>query len=549
LYISIMSIIKRRSIALQFFFFTLLFFSCQQKPPRLGMPKHFSGTIPDTITIASYNVENLFDMVDNGDEYPEYKPNKCNWTNNTFQIKCSNIASVLAQINADIAVLVEVENENALSGLRAALAEKNCPYPFYALGGAANKGSVMPVVLSKFPILGEKTFEVSEAGSTHDRNMLEAAVYLGRDTLTVFACHWPSKTHKESARITNARLLASRLKEIPRGKDYVVAGDFNEDWDECESFHTTGLDDTKGVTGVNHVLGTVSSQPGTFVAYHKKSGRVSDSAVALFDPWLEVPEVRRFTTVYKGRCETPDHILLPPSMFDSAGISYVDNSFSPFTWNGRLMKDGAPYRWQMRFAKGGRFHVGDGYSDHLPILARLCRRPYTQRELPDTSDADESVTRSVGNGGGFEDGADGWVSCVKGVRVSRDTVAPHTGAYCLAISGRAGQNATSARCRMIAPPSCGPGGCTLRLWLRGEGSMCFRTKVADAGRWTYFRGEEFTPAKAGKYTDYAFKRWTAISLPLAPAPESQKEFDVEIRAKKDKEVKLFVDDMRIDCNN
>jgi hypothetical protein len=155
----------------------------------------------------------------------------------------------------------------------------------------------------------------------------------------------------------------------------------------------------------------------------------------------------------------------------------------------------------------------------------------------------------VGNGGGFEDGADGWVSCVKGVRVSRDTVAPHTGAYCLAISGRAGQNATSARCRMIAPPSCGPGGCTLRLWLRGEGSMCFRTKVADAGRWTYFRGEEFTPAKAGKYTDYAFKRWTAISLPLAPAPESQKEFDVEIRAKKDKEVKLFVDDMRIDCNN
>ena len=117
----------------------LLLFSCQQKPHRLGMPNNFSATIPDTITIVSYNVENLFDMVDNGDEYPEYKPNRSNWTNNTYQIKCANIASVLAQVNADIAVLVEVENENALSGLLSALAEKKCPYPFYALGRRTNR--------------------------------------------------------------------------------------------------------------------------------------------------------------------------------------------------------------------------------------------------------------------------------------------------------------------------------------------------------------------------------------------------------------------------
>ncbi|HMD68033.1 MAG TPA: endonuclease/exonuclease/phosphatase family protein, partial [Chitinivibrionales bacterium] len=299
----------------------LLLFSCQQKQQRLGMPKNFSAAIPDTLVIVSYNVENLFDMIDNGDEYPEYKPNHSNWTNNTYQIKCANIASVLAQVNADIAVLVEVENENALSGLLSALAEKKCPYPYYALGGGAGGGSVMPVVLSKFPVLWEKTFGVAIGASQHTRNMLETAVYLGTETLTVFACHWPSKTHRESSRLANARLLAERLASLPKGRDYVVAGDFNEDYDECETFRTTGFDDTKGVTGLNHVLGTVSSAPGKFVVFRRKSDVASDTGVALFDPWLELPEARRLTTVYKGRPETPDHILLPASMFDTMGIS------------------------------------------------------------------------------------------------------------------------------------------------------------------------------------------------------------------------------------
>ena len=173
------------------------------------------------------------------------------------------------------------------------------------------------------------------------------------DTLTVFACHWPSKTHKESNRLANAKLLAERLASLPKGRDYVVAGDFNEDYDECETFRTTGLDDTRGVTGLNNVLGTVSSAPGKFVVYRRKIDVASSTGIALFDPWLELPEARRLTTVYKGRPETPDHILLPPSMFDTTGISYVDNSFAPFTWNGRLTKDGAPFRWQMRFTKSG----------------------------------------------------------------------------------------------------------------------------------------------------------------------------------------------------
>lgn len=525
-------------------FFLLLVFSCQQKPQRLGMPANFNGTIPDTITIVSYNVENLFDMVDNGDEYPEYRPNHSNWTNNTYQIKCANIASVLAQINADIAVLVEVENENALSGLRAALAERKCFYPYYALGNGAGNSSVMPVVQSKFPLLWEKTFGVAAGAWQHSRNMLETAVYLGSDTLIVLACHWPSKTHKESDRLANAKLLADTLALLPKSRDYVVAGDFNEDYDECETFHTTGLDDTKGVTGLNHVLGTASSAPGKFVVFRRKSEVASDTAIALFDPWLELPEARRLTTVYKGRPETPDHILLPASMFDTMGISYVDNSFTPFTWNGRLTKDGAPFRWQMRFTKNGPIHMGEGYSDHLPVLAKLCRKPYRLPDSPAVGGLDKQDRAGVW--GGFADGVDGWVSCVKHVAVARDSASPHSGSHCLAITGRAAANASAARCRISVSGACPNDSRALSLWLKGTGSLCFRLRPVCGDTWTYFRGEEFTPGKAGKYTDYMFEKWTNISLPLGSVTGS--EIDVELRTKKDKEAKLFIDDVKIVCD-
>jgi endonuclease/exonuclease/phosphatase family metal-dependent hydrolase len=537
---------KHHPVGLAFFFIALLlFFACQNKPGRIGMPRNFIRVIPDTVTIVSYNVENLFDMVDNGDEYPEYKPNEHNWTNNTYHLKLDNIASVLAAINPDIAVLVEIENENAVQGLCAALAVKKCAYPYYALGGQAIKGSVMPVVLSKFPVLSETSFGVTTGAPLHDRNMLEARIYLGRDTLTVFACHWPSKTHRESARLANAKLLAERLAEVPRGKDYIVAGDFNEDYDECETFHTLGFDDTRGVTGINHVLKTVRSPPQRYVEFEKARDLATDTAHAHYDPWLDVPQARRFTTVFKGRPETPDHIFLPASMFDTAGISYVNNSFSPFTWNGRLLKDGAPYRWQMRYTRLGAYHTGEGFSDHLPLVARLCRCAY-KPETGDTSGQSQQVP--TGALGGFEDGMDGWVSGVKQVGVVRDTVAPHSGAYCLAIYGRAGSNASAARCRLARPSSCGTHQASLRLWVRGKGSMCFRSKPSDASRWTYFKGEDFTPTKGGNYTDYVFEKWTSISLPLAFAPGSEKEIDVEIRTKKDKEVRLFVDDVKIVCN-
>jgi hypothetical protein len=132
------------------------------------------------------------------------------------------------------------------------------------------------------------------------------------------------------------------------------------------------------------------------------------------------------------------------------------------------------------------------------------------------------------------------------VKVVRDTLNPYAGRYSLFLEGKAKDNASAARSRIAVPVQCGAG--ALAMAVRGNGSLCLRLKGADEKKWTYFKGEDFSPAKAGKYTDYTFKKWTNISLPLEIVPGSEKEIDVEIRTKKDKEIRLFLDDVKIVCN-
>ena len=67
--------------------------------------------------VASYNVENLFDLKHDGTEYREYIPNtKSNWNKKTYNIKLKNISKVINELDADIIALQEIESKKALKG-------------------------------------------------------------------------------------------------------------------------------------------------------------------------------------------------------------------------------------------------------------------------------------------------------------------------------------------------------------------------------------------------------------------------------------------------
>jgi hypothetical protein len=92
--------------------------------------------------------------------------------------------------------------------------------------------------------------------------------------------------------------------------------------------------------------------------------------VVLYEPWYELEPEKRGSSVYQGRWQTPDRILLAPGLFDREGFAYSPGSFRVL--RARFLVDpqsGFPLRW--RHAGRG---ADSGTSDHLPVLLTLTKR-------------------------------------------------------------------------------------------------------------------------------------------------------------------------------
>lgn len=501
----------------------------------------------DTVTIMAYNVENLFDLVHDGTEYDSYIPGNANWTAETQARKIENLAAVIAAADADVLVLSEVENERVVQELRRALSRRGRRYPHLVVGDRTRGISTCEAVLSRPALADPRSHGIPLPKGRRTRDMLEVDVRIGAYPLKIFAVHWPSKMHPESCRIAAARVLKTRLDELPPGTDYVIAGDFNCNYNEAETAFTTGLDDTEGYTGINHVLHTVDSPPRGFLDFVTDEEIAAAGTVAgrHYNPWLEMPEERRCSYRYRGRNNTLDHILLPRSMFDERGLSYVDNSFAVFRWEGRLLYNGDPYRWQTRRTKAGAIHMGAGYSDHLPIMVQVVRGAFSyaaQRTRFDPVHTGTSVPNDVV---GFETGVEGWVGLSNKARVARDTVMPSTGAYCLRIEGKSAKGASVAHTKLPVRHEGTVG--TARAFafdLRGRGKVAFRVR-GDEGKWICYSGDKARATGRVSYGEIDLPEWKSITLPLSSAVEWREVVELELRVAGGVPFQVWIDNVRM----
>jgi endonuclease/exonuclease/phosphatase family metal-dependent hydrolase len=193
-------------------------------------------------------------MVPNGSEYPEYIPNFKGWDERAHSTKLANTAKVIKDMNAEIVALQEIENENALKELLAELKKNGVEYPYYEIT-KNEKTAVQNALISKFKILSYKELPVK--GQYRDRPILKATLQIGKNELIVYANHWKAKTGPESKRIEYADTLAADIKGLSCGTDFVALGDFNSNYNEMETFtNDKKLNDTNGITGINHILKT-----------------------------------------------------------------------------------------------------------------------------------------------------------------------------------------------------------------------------------------------------------------------------------------------------
>jgi endonuclease/exonuclease/phosphatase family metal-dependent hydrolase len=317
----------------------------------------------------SYNVENLFDDVYDGTEYPEFDPRGGKWTTEMFLTRIDTVAEVIRRAvpgGPDIVALQEVENENALKtladrGLRGLGYTRAILVP--NRGAATNVG-----ILTRMPVSRVHSSWVTARTSSAARDILEIEILHGDLLLHVFNNHWKSKTEgareTEGSRINAARTLAERVREILEqnpAADIIAAGDLNEAMDEFArasgKYRTAlmpieaGVSDEYGLDGM--LLTSIPPQTG-----------MTGGHPVFYDPWGETAEGARGSYFYRGAWETVDHILMTGGLFDSLGFSYSSGSFRVYREPFLLLPGGAPMKWEG--TKGRR-----GYSDHLPLLLTL----------------------------------------------------------------------------------------------------------------------------------------------------------------------------------
>lgn len=317
----------------------------------------YGGT---TLKIATYNVENLFDLEKEGYKYKEYKPNtKSLWNKKNYKIKLNNISDVIKDIDADIIALQEIHSLKALKDLRFTLKQKGLYYQYFSI--ADKKTTAIKVaILSKIPFVYSKELKVTS--SFKYRNILETKFKINNQNLYIFVNHWKSKAGPESMRIVSAKKLRNRINQLGYNKNIILLGDFNSHYEENIIFlKKRKHNDTNGKTGINHVLRTINQTQDALHVEYKQNN--------LYNLWYDTNKDKRYSYIYRGKKEALDNILISQSLLNKKGINYIHKSIKSFDEK-YLFKKKQIYRWQLSHAKIPK-HKGKGYSDHLAVIAKF----------------------------------------------------------------------------------------------------------------------------------------------------------------------------------
>jgi len=197
-------------------------------------------------TIAFYNVENLFDTInDAGVNDGEYTPTaKIGWDNAKYTKKLKDIAKVLSSINGEnlpvIIGLAEVENLGVLKDLVDKTVLKEGNYKIVHFDSPDERGiDVALLYRQKYftPIYAKPyrlLFSFDADDRTRDMVYVKGITLLG-DTLHILADHWPSRSGGQEKSEPKRRAAATLVKQVVDSifdtnpnANIVVMGDLND---------------------------------------------------------------------------------------------------------------------------------------------------------------------------------------------------------------------------------------------------------------------------------------------------------------------------------
>ena len=202
-------------------------------------------------TIAFYNVENLFDTINNPDTFDDdfTKTGRNHYSSTIYWNKIKNTSEVISQIglaksktSPAIIGLAEVENRNVLEDLINTTALKKSRYQIVHFDSPDLRGIDVALLYQEkyFNLISSEKIEVKlweESGKRlYTRDILMVHGLLDGEQVFIIVNHWPSR-RGGTIRSNSKRLKAAyttqqvmqQIKQENSNAKIIVMGDFNDD--------------------------------------------------------------------------------------------------------------------------------------------------------------------------------------------------------------------------------------------------------------------------------------------------------------------------------
>lgn len=305
--------------------------------------------------VAFYNLENLFDTINNNGKYDlEFSPQgKNNWNSHKYNTKLNNLAYAISQMATTTTPMgpaiigcSEIENESVLLDLVRNPAIRNWHLQVVHHDSPDVRGVDVGLLYNprffRFENVTNHTLRIPELPKFKTRDQMCVVGELGGSKVAVIVNHWPSRRggSKQSSYLREAaaalsRSIADSVAAVHPGIGVIIMGDLNDD---------------PGDKSCAEVLGAVKNpkdcKPGGF-----------------YNPFWKKLDDGIGSYIYKGKWDLFDQIIINHNLLTGAdGLRFkeakvINNEFLK-------QKEGQYKGYPFRTFSGGTWT--GGYSDHFP---------------------------------------------------------------------------------------------------------------------------------------------------------------------------------------
>jgi predicted extracellular nuclease len=311
----------------------------------------------DSARIAFYNVENLFDTIDEPMTIDsEYMPNsKLRWTKERYEAKLKNVAKVIDSLGfPSILGMVEVENRRVLNDLTALPTIKAKNYGIAQFESPDERGIDCALLYKKsdFDFKKAKPHSIHFPNNDPDRtrDILEVSGILRGLPVTIFVNHFPSRSGgasaSESKRVFVAQVLRKAVDSLFKADAnarIIIVGDMNDD-----------PNDKSLMQGLNAIYWNRDTLP-----------RPTINKNALYNLAAGVKRSGLGSYYYQSSWEVIDQIIVSGLFLDGRSKLVTTDVETVFSADFLTYKDRSGKKLPNRTYTGAIYR--GGYSDHFPV--------------------------------------------------------------------------------------------------------------------------------------------------------------------------------------